>query len=547
MEKKQKSKYSLLLCALLIVQSIVFIFWGNIKEGYFIDELYSMEGAYNITRLSLMDTGYKWQTQENFFENWHQSEEFIEHITVGENDKLTNQPIQMIVNRLMKRPYYAMLNLVSGLNAGNYSKWYGIGLNIFIFIIVQSVLFSLSVKVTKSLKDALLVAGFYGFSAGAISTTIFIRTYMLSTLMVLLITYLHLFLWNSRSIWKKWCTLAVILAVTYYGYKVHEYVLIYSASVFMVYVVACILKRNWKSLCQYAGCFLVAGGGYFIANKKNLLSMLSGGQSAVAVENLFQKPLVDFIKDIMSYVATTIGLLFGNKYWVLLLIIGLVFFVCISELVLKKKVLSEIKDRLAASLHECQVAYALLAVTVIYIVVIARICPWISWRYICSTYPVMVLALFAIASNLTKGLPEKKTLIAFLAFSAVCILLSYNTNSIRELHLGAKEEARVLREEYSDVDSIFVYDGDEGRLYLNSYIYASGTDVFYTERNQFTDQEIFGDRSLPDCLLMWVSSENEDFSGTVDYFLEHSIYENSTLLLDRSRHNECYYVYLLQK
>ena len=104
-----------------------------------------------------------------------------------------------------------------------------------------------------------------------------------------------------------------------------------------------------------------------------------------------------------------------------------------------------------------------------------------------------------------------------------------------------------MREEYPDVDSIFVYDGDEGRLYLNSYIYAPGTDVFYTERNQFTDQEIFGDRSLPDRLLMWVSSENEDFSGTVDYFLEHSIYESSTLLLDRSRHNECYYVYLLQK
>lgn len=546
MEKK-KAKYILLLFVLVIIQSIVIIFWGNIKEGYFIDELYSMEGAHNISRLSLNDKGYKWQTQEDFFENWHQSEEFIEHITVEESDRLVNLPFGKMLKKLTKRPYYAMLNLVSGVNAGNYSKWYGIGLNIFIFIIVQSVLFSLSVKVMKSLKDALLVAGFYGFSAGAISTTIFIRTYMLSTLMVLLITCLHLFLWNSRSIWKKWCTLAITLAVTYYGYKVHEYVLIYSASVFLVYVVACILKRNWKNLCQYAGCFLVAGGGYFIVNRHSLLSMMSAEQGAVAVENLFHKPLIDFAKDIISYVATTVGLLFGNKYWILLLIIGIVFFVCISEFVFKKKVLSEIKDRVSASLHECQVAYTLLAVTVIYIFVIARICPWISWRYICSTYPVMVLALFAIASNMTKGLPEKKTLIVFLAFSAVCILLSYNTNSIRELHLGAREEARILSEEYPNVDSIFVYDGDEGRLYLNSYIYAPGTEVFYTEKNLFSDSEIFTDRDMPDSILMWVSAVNEKFDNTVDYFINNSVYSSSKLLLDRSRHNECYYVYLLQK
>lgn len=552
MEGNVQRMHIMLFCAIVILQSIVILFWGNIKEGYFIDELYSMEGAHNVTRLSLKAAGYKWQDQDGFFENWHDSDEFIEHITVNKEDKLTNYPIKSVANKLLKRPHYSLLNIISGLHGGTYSKWDGIVLNLILFIMAQTVLYCMAQCVTKSKTDALFVVGFYGFSAGAISTGIFIRNYMLSVLMTLLISYFHILLWNSKKAWKECAGILGILLLTYYGYQVHQYVLVYSGAVFFVYISVCALKREWSKLGRYAVCFGIAGGGYLTV--KGLDSMLSGEQGVAAVHNLFHKPLMEFARDLISYVMTTIGHLFGNKYWMFILAVGLGVFLCILKFALKKTVGTQVKECVASTFHECGTAYALLAIVALYILIVGRICPWISWRYICNVYPVLVLSLFCIARVMVNALVGvKKTYMLFIAFTGVCILLSYNTKSIRELHLGAKEEARILREEYSQVDSIFAYDGDEGRLYLNSYIFAPDTEVFYTQRSQFTEKDVFWNfqdyqnRNVPDSVLLWVSAQNEDYRNTVNYFVEHSTYQSSVLLLDRSRHNECYYVYLLQK
>lgn len=525
-------------CIMILLQILVIVFWGNVKEGFFIDELYTLEGAQKSGyEIGLNEEGYKWQTESDFFETWHDSDEFIEHITVHKEDWIFRLPFKQVIKKILNDPYYSLVNIVSCVKFGTYSKWYAIGLNIFLFVLVQIILYLFISQITDSQKDAIMVNVLYGFSAGAISTTIFVRFYMLSTLMTVLIGYVFYQLWkNKNNIKKEIIGLLLALITIYFGYKVHQYVLIWSAVVCLIYACCLMACKEWKKLFIYLGTFIVAGIGYLSRN--SIASMLAGEQGEAAVENLFHKPIIDTIKDIVSYIATIIEQILGNKYFCIA-----VFAVAVIYFIFRKrgqifKTITE-KEKFGLTVTAC---------VAIYILIIGRICPWVSWRYISNIFPIVVLGVYMITSEvLARCFDERKALLAIGAYFVFSLCFSYNTNSIRELHLGAKSEALTLATEYSDVDSIYVYDGDEGRLYLSSYIYAPNTQIYMTEKNTFKEIDIFtSGTEVPSEILVWVSAVNEDYEETVDYFLEHSSYTQAELLLDRSRHNECYYVYILK-
>ncbi|MBO5031551.1 MAG: hypothetical protein J6D08_06660 [Lachnospiraceae bacterium] len=539
MEKKKiGNSYRMIWCAMILLQVFVIIFWGNVKEGFFIDELYTLEGAqksgYDI---GLNMDGYKWQTEPNFFETWHESDEFIEHVTVHKSDWVFYGPFVQGIKKFLSNPYYVLINIVSCANFGNFSKWYAIGFNIFLFVLAQIILHQLILKVSNSKKDAFMVNMLYGFSAGAISTAIFVRFYMLSVLMTIITAYVLYLLWNNKdNIKKEIAEIFLLLAVIYLGYRVHQYILVWSAVLCLVYVCALISKREWKKLTAYMGIFIVAGIGYL--SKNSISDMLSGKQGEAAVENLFHKPIVNTIKDIASYIATIVEQVLGNKYFCIAVFVIAFIYLFLRK---RKKIYETItiKEKFAMIVIVC---------VAMYILIIGRICPWVSWRYVSNIFPMVVLGVYMIVSSIIERcFDEKKAWIAVSIYFFISLCLSYNVNVIKELHLGARSEAMTLATGYADVDSIFVYDGNEGRLYLNSYIYAPNTRVFITEKSTFDENTIFdAEEQVPDEILVWVSAVNEDYKDTVNYFVEHSSYKQSELLLDRSRHNECYYVYLLK-
>lgn len=536
---KRKIDTKIVFFIMLLMQIIVIIFWGNVKEGFFIDELYSMEGAHSISRQILGDEGYKWQEQSDFFERWHESDEFINHVTVFAEDRLLTTNFRFIIKRFLQNPYYSILNMISGLNPGSFSKWHGIAINIVFFLLAQILFYRLSTKIFENQKDALWITAFYGFSAGAISTVIYIRTYMLSTLIILLLLTLYYALWENKQIWIEFLYIFASLILTYLGYLTHQYVIIFGAIFALTYLLLCAIMKKWRKLLSHGLIFLAAGLGYLSQN--SIASMLDSEQGEAAIENLFHKPIVSFIKDIASFTATVMNHLFGNKYLACLAILAIII-LFIYQLLMKKE------NILVRSLQKRTVYWILLAMAIVYIIVIGRICPWINWRYICTSYPIIVLAVWGIAGDLLGNtIGEHKKILIFGCFFLLCILCFYNTKHISELHIGSKEEAKILAEKYRDVDSIFAYDQDEGRLYLNSYIYAPETRVYITEKSQITGAEVFKEENIPDQVLFWVSAVNDDFADTVDYFVEHSDYSDASLLLDRSRHNECYYVYLVSK
>lgn len=78
---------------------------------------------------------------------WELSEVYKDYITVGADERFDYASVYYNQTMDVHPPlYYFILNTVSSFFAGSFSKWYGIGINLAIFPIIQIMLFALCKK-----------------------------------------------------------------------------------------------------------------------------------------------------------------------------------------------------------------------------------------------------------------------------------------------------------------------------------------------------------------------------------------------------------------
>ena len=245
---KKSRFFSLSMIALLVVQLGIIFWFGFQKQGYHYDEYYSYYSS-NVT-YSLNPTDMEWKD----------TAEIRSEFMALEGESPAYGTVRLMQSWDVHPPlYYYVLRTVCWLSQGVFSKWQGLSINIFFFVLSWLTLAAITKEVTNCDKKKMLaVCALFGFSPAIMSGIMFIRMYMMLTFVCMFILYIHI-----RSIMKQKRTVKEfylpIFMLSFIGFHIHYYF-----AVFLFFLAAAVSlymffhKENRKESFIYAGC-VVAG------------------------------------------------------------------------------------------------------------------------------------------------------------------------------------------------------------------------------------------------------------------------------------------------
>lgn len=278
-----KKRIWLLLFALVwCAQMFTAFYFCYQKQGFHEDEYYSY---YSTSRTN----GFWVEDQK-----WMEHDEYFNEYVVLEGQKFQYGLVKQVQSWDVHPPvYYWVLHTVCSLFPGQFSKWFGLSINLAAFGISLWLLRYLTLQVTKgSDKMAFLVGSFYGFTPAVMSSVVFIRMYMLLTVFVLLCAILHMKAiedytdTNNRLSVKKF--LFPLAVVTYLGFLTQYYYaifLFFMAAGFCIYLLW--KERNLRNCIRYGISLLIAFGLAYVTYPSCLGQMFRGQRGAQATENFF--------------------------------------------------------------------------------------------------------------------------------------------------------------------------------------------------------------------------------------------------------------------
>lgn len=360
------------------VQMLTAVFFCIQKQGFHEDEFYSYYSTSRTYGLTIEDGA------------WMEHDDYYREFVVLEGEGFQYGLVKLVQSWDVHPPvYYWVLHTICSLFPGQFSKWFGLSINLAAFGISIFLLRILALKVTKGdERIAWLVCLFYGFTPAVMSSVVFIRMYAMLTVFVYLCAILHMkALGNSRLPFVKF--LLPLMIVTYLGFLTQYYYFIFlffMAAAFCIYLL-------WKDrnlinciryACSVAAAFILA----YLTYPACLGQMFRGQRGAQAANSFFDLSntwmRLTFFRNLLDeYV-------FGKMLPVLLLIV-----LCMFLYIFRKK---GGRVRSSAVSEEKNVGYWLLFVSVIgYFLAVSKTALLLgntSVRYQMPIYGMVVLLLF---------------------------------------------------------------------------------------------------------------------------------------------------------
>ncbi len=246
-----KLKYKNFVILLLII-SAIYIFFACLKAGYFIDELYSygLSNSYYKTDISDYDIYNKALDNKAFYD----------YITVNQKEAFNYGAVYFNqINDVHPPIYYMLLHTICSFTPGRLLKSSGIFLNLICMYINLFLLYKLSLKIfekeTSADHLALAATAVYAFSCFAVSTVIYIRMYMLLTLLSVAYALCHVLLAGSE---KKTGLSAVAALILILGFLTQYYFIIAAFFISLAYFIYILTKKMWKVAAVYLALMLAA-------------------------------------------------------------------------------------------------------------------------------------------------------------------------------------------------------------------------------------------------------------------------------------------------
>lgn len=251
-DKKNIGKYAwqLSMLVLLCLQVLLVLYYGGRKAGFHEDEYYSF---YSSNRTAgLFEPDREWMDKDTY------RNEFV--VLEGEG---FNYGLVATVQSWDVHPpfFYFLLHTACSLFPGVFSKWLGIGVNLFAYIVNFILLAWLTNTVTNKNKTlTFLVSAAHGFNAVIISGVLFIRMYEWLTLFVLLCACLHVWAMKKGDM-RFHRFLLPLMLVSYLGFLTQYYYIIF---LFFTAVGFCIWllwrDRNLMNCFRYGLSLVVSIG-----------------------------------------------------------------------------------------------------------------------------------------------------------------------------------------------------------------------------------------------------------------------------------------------
>ncbi len=296
--KKENRIYLFLFLLVWCIQMLTAVYFCCQKQGFHEDEYYTYYSTARTYGLMIEDGA------------WMEREAYFDEFVVLEGEGFQYGLVRLVQSWDVHPPvYYWLFHTVCSFFPGQFSKWFGLGINLAAFGLSMFLLRCLSLKVTgHNEKLSLFVCFFYGFTPAAMSSVVFIRMYALLTVFVYLCAILHVsVIENDRILVKQQfegeCEegqdsqtgklsfgkfLLPLMAVTYLGFLTQYYYFIFwffMAFAFCVYLLW--RDRNLWNCVRYGISQAIAFVLAYLTYPSCLGQMFRGQRGAQATSNFF--------------------------------------------------------------------------------------------------------------------------------------------------------------------------------------------------------------------------------------------------------------------
>lgn len=371
MKKIFCQKASIIFVLVLTIQVIVLICYGNMKKGYFVDELWS----YGLSNSYYHPHVYS----DGKLDDWVEGNYFKDYLEVLEDQRFTYDSVIYNQENDYHPPlFYIVLHTVCSFFPNSFSKWYAIIPNIFYFCISMILLYKLGKILFGDPFKALIPIVAYGLCPGSISNVVYIRMYELLTVWVVYTFYIHSKWIKSDCMSIK--SLVKLAIISYLGFMSHYYYFIFAFFISVFYVVFLLIRKRFKETIQYSFSMGVSLIMVLVTYPTAYQKLFFDYRGNEAVGNLFK--LDDCLQNLKGfYEIMSAGVLANYKSLLWVGIVGII-------LVWKNIILGR-----QSKSHQFYIVEMAFVSIIMYMLIVAKIAPYQVDRYIFCIYPLVSLVL----------------------------------------------------------------------------------------------------------------------------------------------------------
>lgn len=466
---KNKKIEILVISIVLIIQTLIYIFVGVKKSYIHMDEAYSL-GLASFDKVEIQDN-------EDFYNTWHNKEYYEDYLSVQEDEKgQYKQVYENQKNDVHPPLYYLFLRIAMGFSNNGYSKWPGIIVNIIIFTFITILTYLILQKILsneeKSKEKSIILTLATAITMASLTNVIYIRMYALSTLNIMLTTYLHMKLLESEKINPKLLTFIGISATI--GSLTHYYYLFYLAMMYIIFAIKYIRKKEWKKFGFYTLTMAIAAVISLLIFPFSIVHMFFGYRGQGVIDKF--KQISMFFENIKNYLGKVNRFCFNG--------IGVVILIL------------EICAYIYLKIRKCKIdsnKYIQIIVppTTFYFLLVAVASPWIELRYIMPICSLIFIIGIYFAYILLKNIFSEKITNIIASVMIIVIMISPAIFKIEpEVMFSDKAEiVEKLSKEYN-LPTLYVFYSENNR-FLDDILLFSKIDNSYIAKDlEYTVENI---------------------------------------------------------
>lgn len=520
-----KKKIVGIFCLILTLQCFVIVMWGMQKVRLNVDEMFTMEGA----RQSGYGERY-WDKAEDFYGKEHTHQEFLDHMTVASDDLLIQQGASEVYDALMHRGfYYSVINLVSTFYPEHIPWTAGIVLNLIVFVVSQFFLYLITREILGD-TGALCTVAAYGFSAGAISTVLYVRCYMMLTMYVLMVIYLYLQFMRAEKKRQKMLYIVCFWILAFLSYRTHQFGAILFVIITALFILYMVGSRKKKCLIWlivgYGLPFLLGSGVIF----SKIYSFFSGSVASLFYSIIRNTDMAQVTACFVRALCVVAQHLFVRVRIMLILVVGVIL-LCVRIVYVRHKE----DGRYDKKTELNRPVIIISAVTVMIYYGILVIGTAVSWKYLSPVYPLVILLFMSALFYISRTMEVSFRVRAILAVMGVILTLaSYNTRHISEMFAGEEGMRDILEQQYSGVNGIMIHHDVQGDgevyLYEAAILWPEMSNVLVLQHHMLLEEGLFEYRD-DDKILLWLTADF-DREESIELFEQRTDYKDIKLILN---------------
>ena len=484
------NKEKIMLFLIILVQIIVYVFLGVQKTYIHMDEAYSI-GLTNYDKVEITQN-------EDFYNNWHNKEYYEDYISISKEEALDLKPVYENQKNDVHPPfYYLLLRIAYSFDLDSFSKWPGLILNIIIVMLSNILIYLVLKEILKNTRIALLMCLVNGLVIASIESVMYIRMYALNSLFLLLIAYIHLKNFKKENM--KLSTYILMALTVLFAALTHYYNVIYIAIIYIIYMITYIKNKQYKNAVKYTLTMIIPSVVFLIVFPYAIEHIFMGYRGE-GVLSTFTNPS-KMIENLANYINIVNTNVFNGLLWIILTIFVIV---TIYKLIKNKKITIRIEN------------IKLLLITVpaiVYFLFVSLSSPYTEIRYIipvCTFIFIYVMYLLNVLLN--KILDEKKSNIVFTITMVLILVMPILTQAkINNLYLEHKNIVNEIKEKYSDLPTIYLFNTNQNRFLDDIYLFTKIEESYILDiekANQENIDKILENKDLDSGILLWV---NEGF------------------------------------